>query len=40
MFGNTTVLEELHLTGKYRHKHAAHEFQACSRHAAWDPHRL
>jgi len=36
-FGNVTALEVLHVTGKYRDRSMAH---TCSRHAAWDPHRL
>ena len=37
MFGNVTALEGLHVTGKYRGIRMQH---TCSRHAAWDPHRL
>ena len=37
MFGNVTALEGLHVTGKYRDRSMQH---TCSRHAAWDPHRL
>jgi hypothetical protein len=37
IFGNVTALQGLHVTGKRRDKGMTH---TCSRHAAWDPHRL
>ena len=37
MFGNVAALEGLHATGKYWNRSMLH---TCSRHAAWDPHRL
>ena len=36
MFGSMTALVGLHVTGEYKDKSMQH---ACSRHAAWDPHR-
>ena len=32
-----TALEGLHVTGEYRNRSMQH---TCSRHAAWDPHRV
>ena len=35
MFGNVTVLEGPHVTGKYRKERV---MQTCDRHVAWVPH--